>query len=117
MAEDRFWRVYRLEWVVAYSSDSDGEEGRRECVKRFGDFFAGRVLDREWKVEAWNLQAPDSWPWMLQLLLPVLKGEHVNRPAALLHAREIGGQVALEGSREDMKIRACGEHMLPAGKG
>jgi hypothetical protein len=103
--DSRFWRVYRTEWSVVYVSDSDGEAGKQECLKRFEESFRDSGHFMDWRVVAWSESDPDGWAYMLELQQPVLKGEYRDRPTALIHAREIGGKAIMEGSREDTKIR------------
>lgn len=114
--EQRFWRVYRFEWAVVYISDSNGENGIRECQQRFDTTYEGKV--RQWRLGPWSLSSPDAWPWGLELMLPVLKGEHVNRPLALEHAHKIDdAAVVLEGSKADKKLVNYGKRMLREGSG
>jgi hypothetical protein len=112
---DRFWRIYKTEWCVAYVSDTDGSEGKRECVKWYQEQYTGRVREDDWGLEAWSGNLPDSWPWMLMLRLPVMKGEYTGRPAALAYASEIKGLVVLEGSKADLKLLSYGKKMMREG--
>jgi hypothetical protein len=109
---DRFWRVYRDEWSVVYCSDTDGADGRAECGQRFRKDYEGRVLPEDCRLVPWSLTVQEWWPWMLELRLPVMKGEYSSRPLALEHAHKIDGRVVLEGSREDKKILGYGKKML-----
>jgi hypothetical protein len=120
--EQRFWRVYVREWVVAYISDTDGRDGMKECIQRFSEVYEGKVRPEEWRVEPWSLKFPPGWPWMLMLLLPVMKAEYVSRPLALDCARKIDGRmwlvtVVLEGSKADKKLLNYGKRMLREGSG
>jgi hypothetical protein len=108
--EQRFWRVYRFEWAVVFISDSAGENGIRECQQRFDAEYDGKV--RVWRLGPWSLTEPDSWPWALELMLPVMKGEYTSRPPALEHAHKIDGAAVLEGSKEDKKLLNYGKRML-----
>jgi hypothetical protein len=104
MGNEGFWRVYREEWTVAYVSDADGEEGALECREKFRSSYEGRVRPDGWRVVAWNEKNPGGWPWMLEIRLPVMKGEHVREQDADCHARETGAVVAREGSPEEREI-------------
>jgi hypothetical protein len=110
--EQRFWRVYKQEWAVAYVSDTDGQVGMEQCQERYGKVYKGKVRPEEWRVEPWSLLFPLRWPWMLVLFLPIMRGEHVSRPAALEHAHKIDGVVVLEGSKADKKLLNYGKRML-----
>lgn len=110
--DQRFWRVYRQEWAVVYISDTDGQAGMEECQKFFGELYAGKVRETEWRVGPWSMSEPELWPWGLELLLPVLKGEFTDRPRALVYARVIDGVVALEGSVSDKHLLNYGKRML-----
>jgi hypothetical protein len=115
--EQRFWRVYKQEWAVAYVSDTDGKDGMEECQQWFGEYYKGKVRPEEWRVEPWSLTFPPEWPWMLTLFLPIMRGEHVGRPAALEQAHKIEGLVVLEGSKADKKLLNYGRRMLREGSG
>jgi hypothetical protein len=110
--EQRFWRVYRLEWSVVFISDSDGENGIRECLRQYESVYAGKVKPSDYRLGPWSLTEPDAWPWALELLLPVMKGEYVNRPLALGHAHKIDGVVVLEGSTANKTLLNYGKRML-----
>lgn len=112
MSNERFWRVYRSEWCVVYISDTDGEEGQRECARKFDEAYAGRVRPEEGRVVPWSPDRPEWWPWMLEIHLPAMKGEYSSRPLALEHARKICGEVVLEGSRSDKRLLGYGKWML-----
>ncbi len=110
--DDRFWRVYKPEWSVVYTSDGDGEDGRKECRRRYDAVYAGRVRLEDCRVVPLSLTGPEWWPWMMELHLPVMKGEYSNRPLALGHAHKIDGVVVLEGSRADRKLLNYSWQML-----
>lgn len=111
----RFWRVYKSEWCVMHVADSDGEEGRLECLQALEQRYAGRIMKPDARLVPWSEADPGQWPWMLELHLPVMKGEHVTRPPALEQARKIDGVAVLEGSRADLKILGYGKKMLREG--
>jgi hypothetical protein len=112
---DRFWRVYRPEWSVHHVSDTDGEDGRQECVQRFINQYKGRILPEDSRMVPWSLTAPEWWPWMLELRLPVMKGEYKGRPLALEHAHRIDGVVVFEGGRGEERLLSYGRRMLRKG--
>jgi hypothetical protein len=113
--EQRFWRAYKLEWCVVYVSDTDGQDGEQECQRRFNDVYLGKVRPVDCRLVPWSLALPEQWPWMLELLLPSMKGEYTGRASALEHARKIEGVVALEGSKADRKLLDYGKRMLREG--
>lgn len=100
---DGFWRVYRAEWNVAHVSDADGEDGRSECTKR-GE--QSGVPQGYWRAAAWSETNPEGWPWMLEVRLAVLKGEHRDEAAARSHASAIGGTAVRENSPEDKRLQS-----------
>jgi hypothetical protein len=103
-------------WCVMYVSDSDGEDGKLECVQRYREQYAGRVQEGDWGLRAWSDSLPaSSWPWMLVLRLSVMRGEYSKRPPALEHAHKIAGAVVLEGSRAELALLSYGKKMLKAG--
>jgi hypothetical protein len=110
--EQRFWRVYKSEWVVTYTSDAEGEDGERECEQKFVEVYEGRVRSDDSRTVPWSLSHPEWWPWLLELRLPTMKGEYSSRPLALEYARKIDGEVVLEGSRADKRILGYGKLML-----
>jgi hypothetical protein len=101
---DGFWRVYRAEWTVAYISDADGEEGTRECMQKFMAAYEGRVQPGEWRVVAWSESDPAGWPVMLEVRLPVMKGEYRDEQDARGHASEVDGTVVRENSGEEIAM-------------
>jgi hypothetical protein len=109
---ERFWRVYKPEWCVAYVSDNDGVDGRQECFQKFDTAYRGRVRQEDCRLVPWSLELTEWCPWMLELLLPTMKGEYTSRPPALEHARKIDGVVVLEGSKADKKLLNYGKRML-----
>jgi len=109
---DRFWRVYRSEWAGVYTSDADGVTGKSECTEKLDEAYAGRLHREEARVVPWSSSQPELWPWLLELYLPVMKGEYSSHPLALEHARKVGGSVVLEGSQDDRKFLGYGKLML-----
>jgi hypothetical protein len=112
---DRFWRVYRVEWCVAYASDADGAAGELECRRKFEQEFAGKISPEDWRLVSWNERFRDVWPMMLELRLPVMKGEYRHRPDALRHASSIDSRVLLEGSQDEKKLLDYGRKKLRKG--
>jgi hypothetical protein len=112
-----FWRVYRDEWTVTHVSDADGEDGKRECMQRFVDGYQGRVRAGEWRIVSWSESDPGGWPWMLEVHLPVMKGEWCDRQDARIHAAEIGGSVVREDSREELEMLRRGAEMTRKSSG
>jgi hypothetical protein len=106
-----FWRVYRDEWTVQHVSDADGEDGRRECMQRFIDDYQGQVRAGEWRVMAWSESESGEWPWMLEVHLPVMKGEWRDQRDALEHAHQVDGTVVLEDSPEERELLRRGTEM------
>ena len=109
--DEGFWRVYRSEWVVEYVSDADGEEGTRECMRKFLDGYRCRVQDGDWRIVAWSETDPGGWPCMLEVHLPVMKGEYRNQKDADVHVRKTGGTVVREGSPEETGLLHRGAEM------
>lgn len=100
-----FWRVWLDEWSVVYVSDTDGEPAERECQDRFSESYEDKVQVGGWRIVPWSTDEPGGWPWMLEVRLPVMKGEYRDEAAATDHASRIGGIVAREGSQMDRKIQ------------
>jgi hypothetical protein len=108
---DGFWRVYRDEWAVEYVSDSDGEDGRRECMQKFIDDYQGLVRAGQWRVVPWSEAKSGEWPWMLELRLMVMKGEWRDRRDASGHASKVDGTVVQEDSPEERELLHRGIEM------
>jgi hypothetical protein len=101
MNDTGFWRVYREEWTVAHVSDADGDSGHLECDAK----MSGADDQLSWRIVPWSETEPGRWPWMLEVHLPVMKGEFTTPEGAESYAAAIGGTVAAEGSAEDKEFQ------------
>lgn len=104
------WRVYREEWTVAHVSAADGSA--QECSDWFTAHFEEAVGSADWRVVPWSQEDPGGWPWMLELRLPVLKGEYLSRDVAEGVAVRIGGDLAREGSEKDLQLQRRGDILM-----
>ena len=52
----------------------------------------------------WSEADPQGWPWITEILLPVMKGEYRGQEDARKHAAEIGGTAVQEDSPEERKL-------------
>lgn len=84
------WRVWEQHWIIAYTSDADGEDGEQECREHFQARYQGNVHDKEWRV----VPSDKYWPATLQLKLPVVVGEYRTRQ----QAEDLRDEMLVEGS-------------------
>ena len=108
------WRVYRPEWVVAYTSSQLEVDGQEECKAEFRERFRGRVRDEDQRI-----RNPDGFRpgrRVLELRLPNLQGEYKEREDAerLLAERGDGAVVVRQGSPEERELTDYGRRMLRA---
>lgn len=63
----------------------------------------------EWRLVPWSEHRQDDWPWSLEVLMPVLRGESVDRAIADQLAVRLGNcQVEPKDSEEDKRLAAKG---------
>lgn len=115
VSEGKLWRVYCDEWSVAYVSEVDG--GSQECTDRFRSHYEGSVGQDEWRVAPWSEEDPGGWPWMLELRVPVMKGEYLSEDVAEGVASRLAGKVAREGSDLDAQLQRRGNVLIRKAQG
>lgn len=114
---DDLWRVYRHEWVIAYTAEvgtRTAEDADQELRAHFDWRYAGRVHLEDVQM---SIDEHDPELHRLLLRLPVLKGEFKHRPAAnALRTALDDGRLTVtvvRNSREDHDLRAYGTRALP----
>lgn len=98
-------RLYRTEWTVAW-----GAETVEECQTKFQDLYHGRVREEDWRIT----EAPYVG-YLLELFLPVCKGEFKRTLWASSYAEARGWTdytVVARNSKADHDLRAYGTRRL-----
>lgn len=96
------WCVYRPDWITWRVSTQDDEEGYAELAKQVSD--CGLEGDSRVRLR----QIPPSYHWYLEVLVPVLKGEHVTPELAAGHQATLGegAVVVLAGSADEAVLQS-----------
>lgn len=96
--DELWWRLYRREWCVIFNSDATGDAGRCEALAR-----ADPEMDPAcWRVVPWSEIRQDVWPWSLEVMAPVMRGEFASLGLAEdVMLRMSGAILVQKGSSED----------------
>lgn len=119
MTEDVTWRLYRAEWLIVYTSDQTGQDGKAECRAAYARKYGGRVRPEDVRVvPAIMGRLGGDGPHCVQLRLPNLKGEFKNPEDALALGQELAAagstcDLVRRGSPEEQALLDYGKKMLP----
>jgi hypothetical protein len=129
MTADATWKVYVQDWIIAYTSDGEDEEGLRECETVLAQRWAGRVEPHDFYIQFAGRR------YVIWLRTYQLQGEWRDEAAAVLHQQAFLANsrdshngplddglelrlpglpvVVRSGSPEERRLTEYGQKMLP----
>lgn len=101
-----WWHVWHREWASVYESDEAGDAGRREALAAAARIVPLALWEAgSWRVVPWSESSQDTWPWSVEIMAPVLRGEFTDKDLAdELATRLPGAIVAIKGSDDDKAL-------------
>lgn len=107
------YRVYVRDWLIHYTTDATGEDGIAEALRVYTERYAGRVHSDDYKIYSHG----PAYSAVVQLRVPVLRGEFKHEADALAEAENLeGAEVVVRNSASDYKLREYGVKKLGPGQ-
>lgn len=112
---DPLYRVYRPEWIIVFTSIKHGEAGKAEAGEHFSEKYAGKVYDGHVRFTPTSKNAPDAWPYWLELKLPNVLGEFKTEELAAEFVASLGGDEAVivpKNSKQEQNLTSYSKRKL-----